>query len=339
MTGAQGAPISVVVDPELELYWLAGLLEGEGSFVAGPPSSPNCPRVQLPMTDRDVVEHAAHLFDRPVWRSDRGADLGYKPAFLTSIKGAAAVRLMSALRPVMGERRRSQIDHALEHPYNPRMRWYRHASACSVVACDRAVRAKGLCKTHYHSWWKSKKRGRRSRHVPVDAPGPASIDTVGALVPPCAGTSSANVWLAGLLEGEGTFEAHRQGERIYPRISISMCDEDVVRRASDLLGTRSVWREDPREEGWSATFGTAVMGARAAHLMSVLQPYMGERRTKEIVAALGVYRPIRIGPYPSTCTVAGCDAPHEGRGLCHRHHMQWWRDVRAGRPPRVVSLH
>lgn len=112
------------VDHETELYWLAGLLEGEGSFLAGPPSSPNCPRIQLPMTDRDVVEHAACLFDRPVWRSDRGRELGFKPVFLTSVKGAAAIRLMTALRPVMGERRRSQIDHALVRPHQRRMRWY-----------------------------------------------------------------------------------------------------------------------------------------------------------------------------------------------------------------------
>jgi hypothetical protein len=59
------------VDAEFELYWLAGLLEGEGSFVKGPPSRPNCPIVQLAMTDGDVVERAARLLGRGVTPWDR----------------------------------------------------------------------------------------------------------------------------------------------------------------------------------------------------------------------------------------------------------------------------
>ncbi len=44
-----------------DAQWLAGLLEGEGSFLAGPPSARNVPRVALEMTDRDVVARAARL--------------------------------------------------------------------------------------------------------------------------------------------------------------------------------------------------------------------------------------------------------------------------------------
>ena len=46
---------------ETDLTWLAGLLEGEGSFLKAPPSDPNCPRISLEMTDKDVVERAALL--------------------------------------------------------------------------------------------------------------------------------------------------------------------------------------------------------------------------------------------------------------------------------------
>lgn len=325
------------MDDETELYWLAGLLEGEGSFLAGPPSSPNCPRIQLAMTDRDVVAHAGRLFDRPVWRSDRGREIGYKPAFLTAIKGAPAASLMTALRPVIGLRRQAQIDRALARPHCRVIRW-RGDRSCTVPSCTRRMRTKGLCKVHYDSWWKAKKRGRASRYTPVGPPLPASLDHVGPLAPSSPGTVAALAWLAGLLEGEGTFEAHRQGAFTYPRISISMCDEDVVRRASELLSSRSVWREDPREEGWSPTFGTAITGARAAVIMSDLLPYMGERRSSEIRIALDRYRPIRVGWRERSCVVPGCGRDHDSRGLCHRHHMQWWRDVRQGRTPRVIPL-
>ena len=50
----------------LTLFWLAGILEGEGSFLARPPSSPNSPAIRLPMTDVDVVERVAAIFERAV---------------------------------------------------------------------------------------------------------------------------------------------------------------------------------------------------------------------------------------------------------------------------------
>jgi hypothetical protein len=330
-------PSDLAVDAEAQLYWLAGLLEGEGSFVAGPPSSPRVPRIQLPMTDRDIVERAARLFDRPVWRSDRGAELGYKPCFLTALKGAAAVHLMVVLKPVMGARRRAQIERALARPHAERMRWYRRAGACSAQPCERPVRTRGLCKIHYHTWWKAKKRGRVGRHLPVDPPLPAQSGLVGPLRMPALGSDLALAWLAGLLEGEGTFEAHRERQLTYPRIALHMCDEDVVARASAHLHSRSVWPEEPRQEGWRPSYGTAITGGRAGELMSALLPHMGERRSAEIRAALSSYRPIRLSRQ-NVCSVSGCDQTHDARGLCKRHHMQWWRDVKRGREPRVKPL-
>ena len=46
-----------------DLYWLAGLLEAEGSFLHGSPSSPSIPMVKLQMTDEDIVARVALLFD------------------------------------------------------------------------------------------------------------------------------------------------------------------------------------------------------------------------------------------------------------------------------------
>jgi hypothetical protein len=44
-----------------ELHWLAGLLEGEGSFTAGPPSSPRMPVISVNMTDEDVVARLGRI--------------------------------------------------------------------------------------------------------------------------------------------------------------------------------------------------------------------------------------------------------------------------------------
>jgi len=97
-------------------YWLAGLLEGEGCFMAGPPSKPNLPLVVLQMTDKDVIEKAANLFGVTMCRHRQDTD--WKESWTTRIRGKKAVDLMKEIQPLMGERRKQQIQKALES-YNP----------------------------------------------------------------------------------------------------------------------------------------------------------------------------------------------------------------------------
>jgi hypothetical protein len=82
------------------LYWLAGLLEGEGSFCPGPPSAPNRPRITLAMTDEDIIARVAWIFDVKYFvdRSKNGAN---KTPYVVSIRGRRAVKLMKDLYPLM----------------------------------------------------------------------------------------------------------------------------------------------------------------------------------------------------------------------------------------------
>jgi hypothetical protein len=106
-----------------ELYWLAGLLEGEGSFSPGPPSAPNSARISLTMTDADVVARVAVLWGVAYHevRQERCREMGWKPNFYVHLRGKPAVRLMQRLLPLMGQRRQSQIERALAS-HNPLMR-------------------------------------------------------------------------------------------------------------------------------------------------------------------------------------------------------------------------
>jgi hypothetical protein len=103
-----------------DFYWLAGLLEGEGSFSPGPPSAPNSVRITLSMTDRDVVARVAALWSVSYHevREKRSIERGWKPAYHVSLRGKRAVEFMHELLPVMGERRQLQIRRALAS-YNP----------------------------------------------------------------------------------------------------------------------------------------------------------------------------------------------------------------------------
>lgn len=33
-----------------------------------------------------------------------------------------------------------------------------------------------------------------------------------------------------------------------------------------------------------------------------------------------------------TCSVDGCDQATEARGLCHRHHVSWWKAQKKNQP-------
>lgn len=91
------------------------------------------------------------------------------------------------------------------------------------------------------------------------------------------------IWLAGLLEGEGTFDLHR-GK--YPRVRVSMTDRDVVGRAATLFGSsiRLTLKRD-----FKATWHAEVSGARAVEIMRVILPHMGARRSAKIAEILGKY--------------------------------------------------
>lgn len=102
---------------ETELYWLAGLLEGEGTFLTGSPQRPNQSIVKLWMTDEDIVARVADIWGKNYCRFDRNDGIR-KIAYSTFIQSARAVEWMQKLRPLMGERRQAQIDRAINN-YDP----------------------------------------------------------------------------------------------------------------------------------------------------------------------------------------------------------------------------
>ena len=108
---------------EQELYWLAGLLEGEGSFFAGPPSAPNNITIALTMTDADVVAHVASLWGVAYHEVRKGLSrkMGWKPIYYVHLRGKRAADLMRRLQPLMGARRQSQMERALAS-YDPHKR-------------------------------------------------------------------------------------------------------------------------------------------------------------------------------------------------------------------------
>lgn len=105
---------------QLELYWLAGLLEGEGSFLKGSPSQPNRCAISIATTDKDVAEKVENIFTtKKIFIPNAGKKVShYKDVYLIRVTGGRAVKLMTALCSLMSERRKSQINQAIES-YKP----------------------------------------------------------------------------------------------------------------------------------------------------------------------------------------------------------------------------
>lgn len=99
----------------IELYWLTGWLEGEGSFLAPPPSDPRRPRISAHAKDRDIVERAARLcrVAPTLERSERILSRGWSPTWRLLVRGRRAISLMLAIKPALGVRRKGQIETAL----------------------------------------------------------------------------------------------------------------------------------------------------------------------------------------------------------------------------------
>ena len=97
-----------------DIYWLAGLLEGEGCFAVNN-SAYYCPQITLKMTDRDVVEKAHRLLraTSKVNEERRYAERN-KPIYWFRVMGSLAASWMMTLYPLMGERRQEKIREVLE---------------------------------------------------------------------------------------------------------------------------------------------------------------------------------------------------------------------------------
>lgn len=105
--------------------------------------------------------------------------------------------------------------------------------------------------------------------------------------------SPQDIWLAGLLEGEGSFGLWSNGNGGFKlKVSVQMTDFDVVHRVADMWGT-SIAHIKPQKAHHKPSFRTQLGGDRAAELMNRIRPLMGERRTEQIDRVLRERAPKR----------------------------------------------
>lgn len=111
---------------ERDRYWLAALLEGEGSFGCSYANTPRpSPLIEVTTVDADVIQRvhglwhhrydvAVNIHVRPPRRE------GYQAQYHLAAHGAAARAIMADIAPIMGQRRRQRIAEVLGMGGEPR---------------------------------------------------------------------------------------------------------------------------------------------------------------------------------------------------------------------------
>ncbi len=273
--------------PTPALLWLAGLLEAEGTFLRPAPSNPACPIVSCRMTDRDVIDRVAVAFGTSALAIDKGR---YKTEYAVTVRGSRAVALMIDIRTVMGARRQKAISRALDG-YSPPMRKLDYEKAEAIRARCAAgetissiARSFGIARQTIHQI-----RDYRIYKKPKEFPWRTQAFRLGGITAAGTGLTWAELyWLAGWLEGEGSFVRPPPSSPRGPRIVGQCRDIDVIEEVGRLVKVKPVRSGGQRakEKGWSQCWRITRAGGRAVTIMQSIRGIMGQRRQEQIDAAI-----------------------------------------------------
>ena len=96
-----------------DIAWLAGYLEGEGSFMKPSPSLPSSPVLQIESTDEDIISRISKILGIKYQKGVKPRKENHKQSWQVRCRGRLAVRWMKKLLPYMSNRRTIQINEAI----------------------------------------------------------------------------------------------------------------------------------------------------------------------------------------------------------------------------------
>lgn len=109
--------------PETTIAWVAGLIEGEGSFVLG-----KCGSIQIsvPSTDRDVIYYLESILGGHVNMKSNNGNPKWKQQWVFRIMGHGAYAVSMRILPYLGVRRTAQANKLIAHFRNSPRRLMEH---------------------------------------------------------------------------------------------------------------------------------------------------------------------------------------------------------------------
>jgi hypothetical protein len=134
-------------------------------------------------------------------------------------------------------------------------------------------------------------------------------------------------WLAGVLEGEGTFGFHgaRGNSAGTPKIAVQMTDEDVVARVARMFGRPCNGPYGPYTTQKLAAWQTMVTGSDAVGWMFAVYQFMGERRKKKIEETISKWKTQRV-IRPGRTPACHANERYFAKGLCRKCYMRQYHE-------------
>lgn len=121
------------------VHWLAGLLEGEGSFIF----SNGSPRICIGTVDLDIANRV-HSAMSCTSNISEERTVTCKPFYKVNLQGVAAIDLMKELHPLLSSRRQEKISQVIEQ-YNKYRNSTNHKNHRDNI---RVVDGKKICLEH-----------------------------------------------------------------------------------------------------------------------------------------------------------------------------------------------
>jgi hypothetical protein len=134
------------------------------------------------------------------------------------------------------------------------------------------------------------------------------------------------MWLAGLLEGEGSFGMSTSKHGWHrPRIALQMTDHDTVNKAAKLLGyvKANGPYHSPSSGNRKPVWAINATGAKGAEWMRILYPYLGRRRQAKVKEVLSQYEEWKRTAWKSRMDPENADRLN-GPGLRTTDHAPWY---------------
>lgn len=95
---------------ELDVAWLAGIIEGEGSLTK---NKYNSWQLQITMTDKDVIEKISQLVDQKMWKKKKYKETEKQAYKVTLCHKDKLRQLLPRLMPYMGQRRYNRMEECM----------------------------------------------------------------------------------------------------------------------------------------------------------------------------------------------------------------------------------
>jgi hypothetical protein len=193
-----------------------------------------------------------------------------------------------------------------------------NVGCCLIDGCDKPQEKKHMCAMHYQ---RQRLTGSTDglRIVRNGAPPRWRTKREERI------TTKDILWMSGLLEGEGCFQAGGNRKGI-PYISVGMTDRDVVEHAGRLLGAPKVGVASHEQyphliaAHHKPNYRVVVAGVTAAAWMMTVYQFMGERRKAKIREVLAAWRtaPTHNLEKRNATECAHTDDTAYCKGMCRR---------------------